>query len=102
MSGRRAHFTWIPALLLAGAVSPYALAQVNWGGIRGTVTDQTGSRIPGAFVTANSDTLPRGLSTTTDERGWYAFPALPVGRYAITVVAPGFHALRYQNLNVKI
>jgi hypothetical protein len=102
MSGRRARLTWIPALLLAGAGSPYALGQVNWGGVRGSVTDQTGSRIPGAFVTANSDTLPRGLSTTTDERGWYTFPALPVGRYAITVVAPGFHALRYQSLNVKI
>jgi hypothetical protein len=66
------------------------------------VTDQSGAAVPGAYVSATSDTLPRGLSSTTDDRGWYSFHALPVGVYSVHVIAPGFHALRFQNLNVRI
>jgi hypothetical protein len=102
MPGRRPCLTWRIALLASSLVSNYAFAQINWGGVRGSVTDQTGSAVPGAFVSATSDTLPRGLSTTTDDRGWYSFPALPVGQYTINVIAPGFSVLRFQNLNVKL
>src|ERR687895_1673015 len=101
MPGRRPCLTWLNALLLGGVVSSCALGQINWGGIRGSVTDQTGSAVPGAFVSANSSTLPRGLSGKTDERGWYSFHALPVGVYTITVIAPGFHPLRYHNIHVR-
>jgi hypothetical protein len=102
MLGRRPCVTWLVALLGGSAMCPCALAQINWGSIRGSVTDQTNAAVPEAYVLATSDTLPRGLSTGTDDRGWYSFQALPVGRYTIRVSAPGFRALRFQNLNIKI
>ena len=93
---------WLVALLASSATEPCAFSQINWGSIRGSVTDQTGAAVPGAYVSAITDILPRGLATTTDDRGWYSFQALPVGQYAIHVIAPGFHALRFPSLNVRI
>ncbi|HYI93520.1 MAG TPA: TonB-dependent receptor [Bryobacteraceae bacterium] len=77
-------------------------AQVQWGGVRGTVSDPSGAVIPGAYVGATSNTVPRGLTTHTDERGYFTIPALPVGSYTITVSAPGFHTLIYHHLEVRL
>ena len=57
---------------------------------------------PGAHIGANSNTLPRGITTQSDERGSYALPVLPIGVYTITVSAPGFHTLLYHNLEVRL
>ena len=83
-------------------VATQSLAQVQWGGVQGVVADPSGAAIPRAYVGATSNTLPRGLSTYTDEHGSYAFPSLPVGSYTVTVSAPGFHTLLYHNLEVRL
>jgi hypothetical protein len=100
MSGRWAGSTFTLSLICAFATT--GAAQVQWGSVRGAVTDPSGAAIPGATVIASSNTLPRGLTTATDERGLFLFPVLPVGRYTITVAAPGFHVLRYHNLPVRL
>jgi hypothetical protein len=102
MPGGRPCLRWLVVLLLCSAASPRAFGQINWGSIRGSVTDQSGAAVPGAYVSVSSDTLPRALSGATDDRGWYAFSVLPVGRYTVHVLAPGFHALQYRDLNVRI
>lgn len=78
------------------------LAQVQWGGVHGVIADPSGAPIPSAYVAATSNTLPRGVSTRSNERGAYVFPALPVGSYTITVTAPGFHTLLYHQLEVRL
>lgn len=89
------------AILSIFAVLP-SLAQVQWGGVQGTVTDPTGAAIPGAYVGVTSNTLPRGIQTHTNQRGVYALPSVPVGSYTVTVSAPGFHTLLYHQLEVRL
>ncbi|HYP05373.1 MAG TPA: TonB-dependent receptor [Bryobacteraceae bacterium] len=90
-------------LVLCGFFAAFpSLAQVQWGGVRGQVTDPSGAPIPSAYVGVNSDSLPRGMSTRTDAHGTYAMPTLPVGSYTVTVAAPGFHTLLYHHLNVRL
>jgi hypothetical protein len=75
----------------------FATADV-WAGeggkISGTVTDPSGAVVPKAVVTVtNSSTGVRHM-TTTDDRGFYSFPALPVGTYDLYVSAGDFRPYR--------
>src|ERR1700684_82657 len=64
------------------------------GNIVGTVTDTTGSVIPGATVDAlNVDTGVK-TSTKTNGDGSYSLPDLPVGHYNIQIEAKGFSELK--------
>ncbi len=64
------------------------------GSIVGTVTDTTGSVIPGATVDAlNVDTGVK-TSTKTNGDGSYSLPDLPVGHYNIQIEAKGFSELK--------
>jgi hypothetical protein len=96
------HCAWLLTVLLSALRPGPVSAQATWGSLQGFVTDLTGAVIPGAQVLASSSNHPRGLTTTTSEIGFYHFSALPLGRYTITVAAPGFHTLRYHNLNVRL
>jgi hypothetical protein len=89
------------AILSLLAVLP-SVAQAPWGGVGGQVTDPSGFAVPGAYIGIASNTLPRGITAHTDEHGSYNIPALPVGSYTVTVAAPGFHALVYHNLEIRL
>src|SRR5579863_4073471 len=60
------------------------------GRISGTVTDQTGSPIPGATLTATNTAQGIQTKTVTDAKGDYAFPSLAVGTYDVLVEFKGF------------
>lgn len=60
------------------------------GSISGVVRDRTGGLIPGASLALVNSELKTKFNTDTDARGFYSFPALPVGRYDLTVEAHGF------------
>ncbi len=84
-------FLTLMALLLWHAVS--ARASVG-GGISGTVTDQSGAAFPKANVVAiNIDTGFR-RSVSSDDKGFYSFASLPVGRYNLEVQGEGFRTYR--------
>jgi hypothetical protein len=77
--------------LLAAPHEARAQAQAANGVIEGTVTDASGAVIPNAKVkVVNLDT---GLEreATTNEKGLYRAPLLPVGNYKITVTQAGFN-----------
>ena len=64
-------------------------AIVSWAGaggsVSGTVRDASGAVLPKATVTAaNIDTRVR-QTVQTDDKGFYAFPSLPVGHYDLEV-----------------
>ena len=81
--------SWIVSLFIFIILAPFALAQ-GTGNIHGTATDPTGSVIPGATVTALLVERGVGRTVTSNERGEFLFPLLPVGVYSVTVAAGGF------------
>jgi hypothetical protein len=72
------------------------------GSISGTVKDQTGSVIPGAAVTASNSAQGIEHSATSDTKGAYAFPSLPIGRYDLLFEASGFKPRRRTGLVIDV
>ena len=69
-------------------------AQTTTSTIEGTVTDPNGAAVAGATVKANGATLATERTTTTNADGFYRLPALPAGKYTITVSQTGLHVVR--------
>ena len=97
----------LPLLLLVGALSPAVWGQ-GTGTIHGTVTDPSGSAIPGARVTAVLVDRNLSRTVTAGDRGEYVVPLLPVGAYSVQIEAAGFQAFRQEpielttNENVRV
>ena len=89
-------------LLLAGLSSQPAAAQITSGTILGTVTDTSGSVLPGAVVTVVN--LDQGLhrEMATDAQGDYFFPDLPLGNYRLTVQAKAFETFAREGLELHV
>src|SRR6516164_2768463 len=83
----------VPPALLWGAVS---------GRITGTVKDQSDAVIPSAAVTVTNTAQGIQTRTTTDTKGVYTFPSLPVGHYDLKVESPGFRPASRTNLVLDI
>ncbi len=71
-----------------------AVAQTGTSNITGTVRDTQGAVVPGATVTAKNDATGVTSTQTTNDAGLYAFTALPVGNYTITIEKQGFKTLQ--------
>lgn len=67
-----------------------AFGQETTGSIVGTVTDPTGSIIPGAQITVVDVGTNASYHATTNEFGNYTIRTLPVGKYKLTAEARGF------------
>ncbi|MGD0047632.1 MAG: TonB-dependent receptor [Bryobacteraceae bacterium] len=76
------------AILFLAATA--ALAQSDRSTLTGLVTDQSGAVIPGAAAEAVNQATGLKYTTSSNQFGIYALPQLPVGRYKVTVQAPGF------------
>ncbi len=79
-----------------------ASAQVLYGSIVGTVTDQTNAVVPKAVVTARNASTGLSLQATADEAGYYSIRNLPEGNYDLSVTASGFRSLTQKGVNVLI
>jgi hypothetical protein len=78
---------WLTLILLPGAA---LRAQTTAGTINGTVTDQSSSAVAGADLEVVNEETSATLHVQTNADGGFAIPALPVGRYKVTVVKAGF------------
>ncbi|MBI3695150.1 MAG: carboxypeptidase regulatory-like domain-containing protein, partial [Acidobacteria bacterium] len=76
-------------LLLCLLITGLCFAQTT-ATIVGTVTDPSGGVVSGVriFVTSEQTGLKREV--TSNDRGVYAVPSLPVGSYSVSAEAPGF------------
>jgi hypothetical protein len=88
---------WRPLLavsLVCAAATARAQQAVTMATLTGRVTDAAGGPVPGAQVRAAS--LERGQSwaTASDREGRYAFAALPVDTYELSVEHPLFRTAR--------
>jgi len=88
-------------LLLTFGLSRSAFAGVT-ASILGTVKDASGAVIPGATITAtNTDThIAQAVSTNGD--GSYAFPALPPGKYELSINLKGFKAFKQTGIVLNV
>ncbi len=88
----------IVLLLLAVPLWP----QGATGSITGAVTDTSGAVVPNSAVTARSVESGRDWQTKTNEAGIYNIPALPPGRYTLTVEVPGFKRLVTNPIELEV
>jgi hypothetical protein len=72
------------------------------GTISGTLTDPSGAVIPGATVIATNTAQGVMNKTTTDAKGIYTFPSLPVGTYDLKVEQVGFKPKNRNGLEIDI
>src|SRR5438270_5950336 len=101
----RAIFAWclglsLFALCCGVAVQP-ATAQVLYGSVVGTVSDQSDAVVPGATVTLTSKETGTSRTAETDGGGRYSFVNVLPGSYDVKVTAKGFRTLTQQNLDVS-
>jgi len=68
--------------------------------LTGTVTDQSGSVVPGATVTVTNPQANLARTTTTDANGRYVAAGLDPGNYDLDASAQGFMSNRLSNVAV--
>src|SRR5436190_4894528 len=89
------------ALFIAFAAS-HPAAQGTIGSILGTVSDSSGSVVPGATVTAKNTGTGAIQLTTTDAQGRYRIPALPVGDYEVQTELSGFQSVVHTGIRLSV
>src|SRR5437667_11778630 len=91
----------VVALSFFGLVYAHsAWAQVLYGSVTGTVTDQSGAGVPKAHVAATNRSTVVKRETDTDDNGHYSITDLAPGDYDLKVTASGFKPLTQTNLMV--
>jgi len=89
-------------LLVLGLAAPVG-AQTTSGSVQGTVSDAEGGVLPGVTVTVSSDALVAGqMVATTNDRGVYRFPSLPVGSYTLEAALAGFQTGRRDGIRINL
>src|SRR5262249_52986625 len=83
-------------------VSAVALAQSPLGTITGTIADAQEARIPNVEVTALHTDTGISYKTTSSADGTYAVANLPVGKYEVSAVAPGFKVFRRTGVVLEV
>ncbi len=92
----------IPATFLLLFLAVNAFAQSDRGTITGSITDPSGSLIPGVKITlTNVDTDTR-WETVATSTGNYTLPALPVGNYTLKVEHEGFSTYLQTGIHVQV
>jgi hypothetical protein len=87
------------SLALLMIFSSIASAGVG-GSISGTITDSSGAVVAKATVTATNAETGIQQTVNTDNKGFYSFPALPIGRYDLSVAVNAFRP--YQRTGIVI
>jgi len=90
------------ALLATLLLSASAMAQVDAGAVRGTVTDPSGAVVANAKVTLTNDATGLSLVAVSAADGSYTFSPIKIGAYTVAVEAPGFRrAATHVTVNVQ-
>ncbi len=87
--------------VLTATLAQAGVAQTSTGTVRGTVTDEAGTAIPGAGINATNVATGVQRAATTNDDGFYALPGLTPGTYDIRVRHIG-HAPQGRRVQVQI
>ncbi len=91
-------------LLLAVAWLTFSLAsygQSTFGTIVGTVTDPSGSAVPGAKVDLTNTGTNVTRTTTTGDSGNYQFVNVEIGSYQLKISATGFQTMEITGIDIS-
>ena len=87
-------------VLLSVAVVQPVQAQVLYGSVVGTVTDQSGAVIPGATVEITNTETQQARSVQTGDSGQFSVPNVLPGTYDVKFTAAGFQTYTQTGLRV--
>jgi hypothetical protein len=90
------------AIMMIGYSARMASAQVLYGSIVGTLTDETGAAVPKAVVTVTNTSTGLSRQTTSDDVGYYSIPNLLEGTYELSVSASGFKPYTQKEVSISI
>jgi Carboxypeptidase regulatory-like domain/TonB dependent receptor len=90
-----------PAVLLVMMIPTVSRAQVLYGALNGTVTDQKDAAVPGARVEITNIKTAELKAAVTDDRGSYAFSNLQVGEYKMTIALTSFKTKVLEDIHVE-
>jgi hypothetical protein len=90
------------SLVFLGLGASTASAQVLYGSIVGTVTDQSSAVVPNALVKATNRSTGLERQVAADSTGNYSIPNLLEGVYELSISASGFKPLTQTDVNVRI
>src|SRR5262245_64946908 len=95
---------WLILLLLPLLVGSarMALAQADSGRISGTVRDQSNAFVADATITVKNERTGETRTTTSNQAGFFAVPALRPSTYTITVEKQGFAPIEYTEMPVTV
>jgi hypothetical protein len=89
----RIYFVRSLFVILIPLLASFAWAGVS-GSISGTVKDASGAVVPKVVVVVTNAGTGFRQTVTTDEKGLYSFPSLPIGNYDVAVASAGFKPYR--------
>lgn len=89
-------------LFLVVCVPQLGLAQINTGGITGTVKDTTGAVVSGAKITLTSDATGLVTSTESTSTGTYSLGGIMPGTYTLRGAATGFQEFVDKGIEVHV
>ena len=100
----KSHLETSCRLVLIGCLAFCATlsAQTFYGSIVGTVTDPTGSSVPGATVALINTATSQSRTTQSSQDGNYEFVNLIPGNYNIQVEKPGFKRVNKNNIEIQV
>jgi len=91
----------LTALLSVSLTAPaFAQSQGANGAIEGTVSDSSGGVLPGVTVTITNVDTGAERSVTTNEKGLYRAPLLPLGKYRVVAELQGFK--KFQGTDIQL
>ena len=95
----------IPLLIMALILSfttVFALGQERFGGLLGTVSDDSDAVLPGVKVSLTNKATGRTTTTTAGSYGNYSVHNLEPGRYSLTFELAGFTRAEVPNVDVLV
>src|SRR5579862_4429038 len=94
---------WLLVLVLFIVVANRNVAaQLDTGGITGTVTDPAGAVVPNAKITLTNEGTQVATFTTTTSTGTYSLNQIRPGSYTLQAEAPGFQRFLDKGLEVHV
>src|SRR3954453_14090542 len=92
----------LAALLLFQCLAGCAFAQRSTASVAGSITDESGSTVPGAEVEARNLATGVERSVVSNDLGFYVISALSAGRYSLTVKKTGFQSQIVPEINLLV
>jgi len=89
-------------LIMILSIAPVANAQVLYGSLVGTVSDQSGAIVPSANVTISNTQTGQTRETTTDTEGRFLFQNVQPGNYDLNATATGFRTVSRTGIAITV